>query len=118
MTPNILVFGNKVSEEIAALIFAVEMSSTLMMNAVNAFESLLTTYETAYIATLLNFSYLFTFNVANLICVLVGLYAIQQGCTNPGRQAPLPTELYTVAPSTCGFSVCNWLHFSILAPGI
>ena len=73
-----------------------------------------------HIATILKFSYLFTFYVTNLNCVLVGLYAIQQGCTNPGRQAPLPTELRvcTVAPSTCGLSVCNWLHFSILAPRI
>ena len=35
-----------VSDEIAALIFAVEVSCTLMTEAVNAIESLLTIYET------------------------------------------------------------------------
>lgn len=43
------------------------------------------TMSYSHIATLLKFSYLFTFYVANLNCVLVYLQAAQQGCTNPGR---------------------------------
>jgi len=116
MIPNILVFANGSIGGDCCLIlrrrsffYPDDGGGKCLRIAANYLRDCTMSYS--HIATLLNFSCLFTFYVANLNWVLVDLQAIQQGCKNPGRnKAPLPTEFCTVAPSTCGFSVCNWLR--------
>jgi hypothetical protein len=43
---------------------------------------------------------------------------IEQGCTNPGRQAAQATEVCKVVPNMCRLSVWDLCHVTLLAPRI